>query len=184
MIISLVAAIAENRVIGQGGKLPWHLPDDLRRFKRVTVDHTVIMGRKTFEEIGHPLANRRNVVVSRNPGFRPRGVTVVPSLDEALALGATEEEVFVVGGGEVYSQALPRADRLYLTVVHATPEGDAVFPVFDQQAWALVEEERHPADGRHPFAFTFRTYHRIRPGNAAGRTGHSGREAQSARGLP
>src|SRR6185295_20053786 len=100
-------------------------------FKRTTVDHTVIMGRRTFDEIKRPLANRRNVVITRNPDFRPTGVTVVPNLDEALALGAGECEVFVIGGGEVFRLALPRADRLYLTVVHAVVEGDACFPRFE-----------------------------------------------------
>src|ERR1043166_10196032 len=106
--------MSENRVIGKEGKLPWRLPKDLQRFKKLTLDHTVIMGRKTFEEIRRPLTNRRNVVISRNPGFQPHGVTVVPSLAEALALAATEDEVFVVGGGEIYWRGLPHADRLAL----------------------------------------------------------------------
>ncbi|HEV8355935.1 MAG TPA: dihydrofolate reductase [Gemmatimonadales bacterium] len=161
MIVSLVVAVSENRVIGKAGKLPWRLPKDLQHFKKLTLDHTVIMGRKTFEEIQRPLTNRRNVVISRNPGFHPHGVTVVPSLAEALALGATEDEVFVVGGGEIYRLALPRADRLHLTVVHAVVEGDTFFPPLDA-AWALDEEERHEPDEKHAFAFTFRTYSRIR----------------------
>lgn len=163
-IVSLVAAMAENRVIGRGGKLPWRLPDDQKFFRQLTLDHTVIMGRKTFEEIGRPLANRRNVVISRNPAYRPRGVTVVPSLDEALALAATEREVFVVGGGEIYRLALPRADRLYLTVVHAEVEGDTWFPPFDQNGWVLESESFHPADERHAHAFTIRTYRRVGDG--------------------
>jgi len=162
VIVSLVLAMSENRVIGRDGGLPWHLPKDLQHFKKLTVDHTVIMGRKTFDEIKHPLANRRNVVVSRNPDFQPRGATVVPSLDEALALGATEREVFVIGGGEIFRLALPRADRLYLTIVHASVEGDTYFPSFDATAWALEEEERHEADEKHAYPFTFRTYSRIR----------------------
>ena len=162
MIVALVVAMAENRVIGRGGKLPWHLPRDLQHFKRLTLDHTVIMGRKTFEEIRQPLANRRNVVISRDPGFQPRGVTVVPLLDEALALGATEDEVFVIGGGEIFRLALPRADRLYLTLVHAVVEGDTFFPPFDLAAWALEDEEDHPADEKHAYPYSFRTYSRIR----------------------
>src|SRR5262249_46522866 len=118
MIISLVVAMAENRVIGRAGGLPWHLPDDLKHFKRLTVDQTVIMGRRTFDEIKRPLANRRNVVVSRNQDLAAHGVTVVPNLEEALALGATEAEVFVIGGGKIFALALPLADRLYLTLVH------------------------------------------------------------------
>ena len=162
MIVSLVAAMSENRVIGRNGQLPWHLPKDLKRFKQLTVDHTVIMGRKTFDEIKHPLDNRRNVVISRNTGFQPHGATVVPSLKEALALGATEQEVFVIGGGEIFTLALPRADRLYLTVVHAPVEGDTCFPEFDKAAWALESEERHEADPKHAYAFSFRNYRRIR----------------------
>jgi dihydrofolate reductase len=162
VIVSLVLAMAENRVIGRAGGLPWHLPKDLQYFKKLTVDHTVIMGRKTFEEIKQPLANRRNVVISRQPSFQPRGVTVVPSLEEALALGATESEVFVIGGGEIFRLALPRADRLYLTLVHAKLEGDTYFPSFDLATWALEEEEQHPADEKHAYAFTFRRYRRIR----------------------
>lgn len=166
-IVSLVAAMAENRVIGRGGGLPWRLPDDLKHFKRLTVDHTVIMGRKTFDEIKRPLANRRNVIISRNRAFRPPSVTVVPSLEEALALGATEREVFVIGGGEIYRQALPLADRIYLTVVHAQVEGDTWFPVFETtDGWVLEEETPHPADDRHAYSFTFRTYRRLRTGEA------------------
>jgi len=162
VIVSLVLAMAENHVIGRAGQLPWHLPDDLQHFKRLTVDHTVIMGRKTFEEIKQPLANRRNVVISRHPDFPARGATVVPSLKEALALGATESEVFVIGGGEIFRLALPRADRLYLTLVHAKPEGDTFFPSFDLTTWALEDEVFHPADAKHAFAFSFRRYRRIR----------------------
>jgi len=162
VIVSLVVAMAENHVIGRGGGLPWHLPKDLQFFKRITLDHTVIMGRKTFEEIKQPLANRRNVVISRDASFQPRGVTVVPSLEEALALGATEDEVFVIGGGEIFRLALPRADRLYLTLVHARVEGDTFFPSFDLATWALEEEENHPADEKHAYPFSIRTYTRIR----------------------
>lgn len=162
-MVSLIAAMAENRVIGRDGGLPWQLPDDLRHFKRLTLDHTVIMGRKTFDEIRQPLANRRNVVITRNPAFRPRGATVVPSLEEALALGATEREVFVIGGGEIYRQALPLADRIYLTVIHAAVEGDTWFPAFESSnGWVLDAEEHHAADARHAYPFTFRTYHRLR----------------------
>jgi len=161
MIVSLLAAMAENRVIGRGGGLPWHLPDDLKRFKQLTPDHTVIMGRRTFDEIKQPLTNRRNVVITRNRSLTAKGVTVVPNLDEALALGATEREVFVIGGGEIFQVALPRADRLYLTVVHAMVEGDTFFPRFDENAWALEEDVLHPADERHEYTFSFRTYRRL-----------------------
>ena len=159
--VSLIAAMAENRVIGRDGGLPWRLPDDLRHFKELTVDHTVIMGRRTFEEIKRPLDNRRNVVITRNKEFRPHGITVVPSLKEALALGATENEVFIIGGGEIFAKAMPLADRIYLTLVHAQVEGDTFFPVFETSAWALSSEEFHPADERHEYSFTFRRYDRL-----------------------
>lgn len=162
MIVSLIVAMSENRVIGKDGGLPWRLPDDLKHFKQLTVDHTVVMGRKTFDEIKRPLDNRRNVVISRKPDFQPHGVTVVPSLKEALALGATESEVFVIGGGEIFSLALPRADRLYLTIVHAHIEGDTYFPEFDKAAWVLEKEEHHAADARHAYPFSFRTYQRLK----------------------
>ena len=160
--VSIVAAIAENGVIGRNGGLPWRLPDDLKHFKKLTVDHTVIMGRKTFDEVKRPLPNRRNVVITRDPTFRSEGVTAVPSLEEALALGATEKEVFVIGGGEIYRAALPYADRLDLTIVHASVEGDTYFPPFEKDAWVLEDELFHPADERHPMSFTFRTYLRLR----------------------
>ena len=163
MIVSLVAAMSENRVIGRAGRLPWHLPDDLKRFKKLTVDRTVIMGRKTFDEIKRPLDNRRNVVITRKHALQPHGVTIVPSLDEALALAATEDEVFVIGGGDIFRLALARADRLYLTVVHAQVEGDTFFPEFDRDGWVLESDDRHEADDKHAYAFSFRMYRRIRP---------------------
>jgi dihydrofolate reductase len=162
MIVSLVVAMAENRVIGRGGGLPWHLPDDLKHFKQLTVDHTVIMGRRTFDEIKRPLANRRNVVISRNQDLAAHGVTVVPNLDEALALGSTESEVFVIGGGKIFALALPLADRLYLTLVHAVVDGDTYFPRFDETGWVLDDDQLHPADDRHAYSFSFRTYRRVR----------------------
>ena len=159
--VSLIAAMSENRVIGRGGHLPWRLPDDLKYFKQLTVDHTVIMGRRTFDEIKRPLDNRRNVVITRNKEFRPHGVTVVPSLKEALAVGATEDEVFVIGGGEIFRMSLPIASRIYLTVVHAQVEGDTFFPPFEEDPWVLSSEESHPADERNEYPFTFRRYDRL-----------------------
>jgi len=174
--VSLVVAVAENRVIGRDGELPWHLPDDLRHFKRVTLGHPVIMGRKTFESIlgslGRPLPKRRNLVVTRDPEYRHEGpgarrVKVVHSLEEAFEAAGeeadeeeVEEEVFVVGGAEIFARALPRAHRLHLTVVHAEPEGDVHLPELDLESWRLVEEEHHPADAHHAHPFTFRLYDR------------------------
>lgn len=161
MIVSLVAALAENHVIGQDGDLPWHLPEDLKFFKRLTTGHPVVMGRKTFLEVGAPLPHRTNVVITRSANFRAEGVRIAGSLDEALdPWRATDEEVFVVGGGEIYRLALPRADRLYLTRIHGTVDGDTFFPPFDLSQWHLVSSEAHPADTRHAYPFTFERYER------------------------
>lgn len=160
MIVSLVAAMAENRVIGRDGRLPWHLPADMRFFRRLTTGHTVIMGRKTFESMDGPLPNRRNVVLSRQTGYHPSGATVVSDLAQGLELATGEPEVFVVGGAEIYRLALPLTDRIYLTVVHTTVEGDTVFPQFDSMEWELVADHRHPADEQNLFDYSFRRYER------------------------
>lgn len=160
MRISLVVAMAENGVIGNGGDLPWHLPADLKRFKRLTLGHVIVMGRKTFESIGRPLPKRRSVVITRDPAWRHDGVTVVHGLDEALCQAAGEDEVFVIGGAEIFALAWPRADRLYLTRVHADVDGDVRLPEIDTGGWQLVSAERHPADERHACAFTFEQWER------------------------
>ena len=162
MKITLIAAMAENRVIGRAGTLPWHLPDDLRRFKRRTTGHAVVMGRRTFESLGGPLPDRRAIVITRRRDFTAVGATVTHSLDEALdiARGWNEREVFILGGSEVYALALPLADRLELTVVHAEIEGDTLFPEFDLAAWVLIEDDHREADERHRHAFSFRCYER------------------------
>ena len=154
MIVSLIAAMSENRVIGRAGAVPWRLPEDMRFFKETTTGHTVIMGRKTFETLPAPLTNRHNVVVTSRRSYAvPDGVTVVHSLDEALATGPREEEVFVAGGEEIYRQALPRADRIYLTVVHRSVDGDTFFPEFDDSQWDLVRDDERGE-------FSFRLYER------------------------
>ena len=147
-LVSLVAALARNRVIGAGNRLPWHLPEDLRRFKRLTMDAPVVMGRKTHESIGKALPGRRNIVVTRQPDARFAGCEVAGSLDAALALAGDVPEVFVIGGAELYRLALPRADRLYLTLIDADYEGDTFFPGFDPADWR--ETAREPGAG---FAF-------------------------------
>ena len=153
--------MAENRVIGRDGDVPWHLPADLRFFKRLTLGHTVVMGRKTFDSIGRrPLLGRRNIVVTRQPRFAASGVEVAHSLSQALQLADGEQEVFVAGGSDIYRLALPIADRLYLTVVHADVDGDVRFPEFDASEWELASETRFEADERHEYAFSFRRYDR------------------------
>ena len=162
MIVSLVVAVAENGVIGRDGGLPWRLPKDMQFFKRLTTGHTIIMGRRTWDEIRKPLPHRRNIVVTRDAEREFPGAERAPSLAAALALAesAGDDEVFVIGGGEIYRQAMTRADRMYLTAVHAGVDGDTRFPEWDPADWRLAEEERHEADDRHPHAFTIRRYER------------------------
>ena len=165
MPLTIIVAMSENRVIGREGDLPWHLPEDLKRFKRLTSGHHVIMGRKTFETLGRPLPNRTNIVITRRVGFAPDAdVLIAHSLEEALSQAGPDSEPFILGGGEIYALALPLAERLEITVVHATIEGDTYFPDYDVSEWTLVSDDRHEADESHEHPFSFRTYQRERPG--------------------
>lgn len=163
MKLCIIAAMTENRVIGRAGRLPWRLPDEMAHFKRLTTGHPVIMGRRTFTSTG-PLPGRTNIVITRTPDFHPEGAIPVPDFDSALAAARNtageHEEVFAIGGTAVFRDALPHADRLYLTTVHAHLEGDTHFPDFDPTHWKLTEEHLHPADNRHPHPFTIRRYDR------------------------
>jgi dihydrofolate reductase len=156
--VVLVAAVASNGVIGTGDAMPWHLPADLRRFKAITLGKPVIMGRRTYDSIGRPLPGRLNIVITRNRDFAPPGVTVVESLAAALAAAGDAAEVCVIGGGEIYGQALPLAARLELTEIALQFEGVTRFPAFDRQDWRETARERHPAGDPAPFAFDFVTY--------------------------
>jgi dihydrofolate reductase len=163
MRLSVIAAVAENGVIGRGGKLPWHLADDLKRFKSLTMGHTIIMGRRTWESIDGLLPGRRLVVVSRNSDFRIKaGVETAASLDTALAIAASagDEEAFVIGGMELYREALPRADRLYLTHVHAAVVGDTYFPTYDREDWQQLSVEWHTANAKNEYPFSFEVFDR------------------------
>lgn len=157
--LSLIAAMAKNRVIGRNNSLPWHLPEDLKYFKATTLGKPILMGRKTFESIGKPLPGRTSVVLTRNPGWSFDGCLVVPSLDAALAQLADREEILVIGGAELYQQTLARADRLYLTEIDADFEGDAWFPEFDRSQWQPISRQPHPDNGR-GFGFDFVVYQR------------------------
>jgi dihydrofolate reductase len=161
-MISIIAAMSENHVIGRDGDLPWHLPADLAHFKRLTSGHHVIMGRRTFDSVGKPLPNRTCIIVTRKTDLKIDGAIVTNSLNNALAHTPNDEDVFILGGGEIYRLALSLADRMYLTIVHATLDGDTFFPEFDESNWSLVEDERHDADERHAYAFSFRRYDRAR----------------------
>ncbi len=153
--------MAKNRVIGANGVIPWHLPEELKRFKRLTLGHHLIMGRKTWDSIGRPLPGRASVVVTRQRDYRAHGALVMHSLDDAIAACAGDSEIFVIGGAELYAQALPRADRLYLTVVDAEIPGDTVMPEFDLSGWREVSSESFAADARHRYPFRCVTYERI-----------------------
>jgi dihydrofolate reductase len=152
-LTALVAALARNRVIGAGNRLPWHLPEDLARFKRLTLGAPVIMGRKTRESIGRPLPGRRNIVVTRAAGAAWDGCIVARSLAEALALADDAGEAFVIGGAELYAQALPGADRMHLTLIDADYAGDAWFPEFDPGAWREVARQPGVSAGGIRYAF-------------------------------
>lgn len=160
-IISLIWAMADNRVIGYENRLPWRLPVDMKWFRLHTLGKPIIMGRKTFESFGaKPLPERTNIVVSRDPGYAPSGVLVANDLDQALALAQDAREVMVIGGANLYAQMLPRADRLYITRVHARPEGDAWFPEFAMSDWQEIESHEHPADDKNQYACSFSVYER------------------------
>lgn len=162
MRVSILVAVAENGVIGRNGKLPWHLGDDLKQFKRLTMGHTIVMGRKTWDEIGRALPGRSSVVISRQVGFYAEGAQVVGSWNDALPIAeaAGDGEVFVIGGAEIYRLTMPRVDRLYLTRVHAQVEGDAYLPDLAANNWRLLETLPHAADKENDFPFSFEIYER------------------------
>jgi dihydrofolate reductase len=164
MRISIIVAVAENGVIGRGGTLPWRLPADLARFKQLTMGHTVVMGRRTWESIGRPLPGRRMVVVSRQPNYRTDTdtVEVADSLEQALRIAeeARDDEAFVIGGAELFREALPRAGRIYRTLVHGTIAGDTFFPEIDWSNWRLLESIEHGSDSKNEFPFVVETYER------------------------
>jgi dihydrofolate reductase len=165
MRITLIAALDEDGVIGRGGDLPWRLPADLARFKRLTMGKPVVVGRRTYDSIGKPLPGRTLIVVTRQAGFAAPGCSVVSDVDAALRVAAASgaDEVMVAGGGELYRQLLPRADRLLLTRVHARVDGDVRFPDIDAAAWREVERVERPADARNPFALSLVTMQRVAP---------------------
>ncbi|KLT65585.1 dihydrofolate reductase [Pedobacter sp. BMA] len=155
-LLCIAVATGENFEIGKNNQLLWHMPADLKFFKQTTTGHTVIMGRKTFDSVGRPLPNRRNIVITRDRQLKIDHVEVVNSLDEALELTADEEKsVFVVGGAEIYRQALPKTDILYLTTIHHTFEADTFFPKVDRTEWQTISSETHHADDKNKYDYTF-----------------------------
>ncbi len=168
MKLSLLVAVSENNVIGRDGDLPWHLSADLRRFKRVTMGHVMLMGRKTWESIGRPLPGRTSIVISRQTDYDTGfdAVPVATNLDEALAqarrVARENTEVFIIGGARIYDMMFPRVERLLLTRVHAEVAGDVFFPAVSWDEWRLVEEESHLADEKNDFAHTYQVFERVR----------------------
>jgi len=160
MSCSIIAAVATNRVIGVRGALPWHLPADLRHFKRLTTGHHLIVGRRTWESVGTALPNRTMIVVSRNPEYRVEGIAVVPTLSRALELASLDPEPFVGGGAGLYREALQRASTMYLTHIEAEFDGDTFFPEFDRDEWVACDEQAFEPDEKNPFPYVFRTYRR------------------------
>ena len=160
MIVSIIAAMDRNCLIGKKNQLPWHLPADLAHFKQVTMGKPVIMGRKTYESIGRPLPGRTNIVLTRSDDFDVQGVVTAGTLEQALDHASAAEEVMIIGGSAIYELALPRADRLYLTHVEGSFQGDAWFPQFETEQWRIIASERHSADDKNTSDYRFVTYER------------------------
>ena len=160
-VLSIAVAVGENYAIGKNNQLLWHMPADLKFFKQTTSGHTVVMGRKTFDSVGKPLPNRRNIVITRDTDLKIEGVEVVNSLDAAITLTQTEEKpVFIVGGAEIYKQALPKTNLLYLTTIHHHFDADTFFPEFDRSEWNLLSSEPHQADEKNKYDYTFEVLER------------------------
>lgn len=163
MRLSAIVAISNNNVIGKDNELPWYLPADLQYFKRITINHPVIMGRKSFEAIGQPLPKRTNIVLTKDPYYLASNILVAHSIEEALALAydTDTEEVFIIGGAIIYEHYLPMLDRLYITEIHADFDGDTFFPEWDRNQWKLISEEHHSSDKKNEFDYSFKVYERI-----------------------
>lgn len=156
-MISIIVAVAENNVIGKDNKLIWHLPKDLKHFKETTTGHFIIMGRKTYESNGRPLPNRTNVIITKDKNYKAEGCKIVHSLNEALDFAKNESEVFIIGGGEIYKQAMPIADRIYLTKVHQPFEGDTFFPEINMKEWSELNRQYFEPDERNKYPFSIIT---------------------------
>ena len=157
-MVTIIAAVGRNRALGKDNDLIWHIPADLRRFKSLTRGHHVIMGRKTFESLGRPLPKRTNIIVSRNPDYKAEGCIVVNSLEKALVITQSDPNPFILGGAEIYKQALSFADAMDLTYVHEDFEADAFFPEFDPQEWELTGQEDFKKDDENPYDYSFVQY--------------------------
>ena len=159
MTITLIAAVAENNALGKDNKMIWHLPDDFKRFKKLTTGHHIIMGRKTFESLPGMLPNRTHVIITRQQDYKADDCIIVNSLEDALKACPQDEEVFIIGGGEIFKDSLEIADKIELTYIYGiSPEADAFFPEIDKDKWKLEEEMHHPKDEKHAYDFAFQTF--------------------------
>jgi dihydrofolate reductase len=159
-MIIMIAAVAENNALGKNNDLLWHLPSDFKRFKELTSGHHIIMGRKTFESFPKPLPNRTHIIISRQKNYHPEGCIVVENLEKAIAICPKNEDSFIIGGGEIYSQSIPLADELDITRVHHSFEADVYFPEIDSEIWELTSETFNPKDEKHLYDYTFQKYTR------------------------
>jgi dihydrofolate reductase len=155
MIISMIVAAAENNAIGKNNEMLWRLPNDFKYFKDKTSGHTIIMGRKTYDSMGKALPNRKNIIITRDQDLKLPDATVTHSMEEALGFGNPDEEIFIIGGAEIYKHGMPFANRIYLTRVHQHYDADAFFPDLDQETWTEVSSERHEPDEKNNVAYTF-----------------------------
>ena len=164
MLISIIVAVSENGIIGIKGGLPWHLSEDLKNFKKLTSGHAIIMGRKTYESIGKPLPNRKNIIISRNKAFKADGCFIFDSVSEAIkhAGETAEDESFIIGGGEVYRQSLELADKVYLTKVKVSLEGDTFFPELEKNSWKILSVQSFKKDNKNEYDFDIIEYQRIK----------------------
>lgn len=158
--LTAIAAMSENRVIGKNNQLPWHLPADLRHFKRLTLNQHILMGRKTYLSIGRPLPQRTNIILTRDPHFQAPGCTVITAIDKILAL-AKEQEILIIGGAEIYTLLMPYITRIYLTIIHQVVDGDTFFPALNMQQWQQVSREDHSADAENQYQYSFLELRRI-----------------------
>lgn len=163
MILSAIVAISNNNVIGKDNELPWYLPADLKYFKKITINHPVIMGRKSYEAIGQPLPKRTNIVLTQDPFYLSSNILIAHSIEEALALAydLESDEVFVIGGAMIFEICMPLLDRLYITEIHADFDGDTYFPDWNREEWNLISEEHHSSDKKNEFDYSFKIYERI-----------------------
>jgi dihydrofolate reductase len=160
MTISIIAALAKNRIIGKNNKLPWNLPADLKHFKKLTLGKPIIMGQKTFESIGRPLPGRANIILSLDENFKPQGCIVANSIEEVLKILEHEKEIMIAGGASIYKQFLPLANKMYLTLIDANFEGDTYFPEFNWEDWEVIERIENQSDKENPYKYTFLTLQR------------------------